>query len=147
MNGTEPLSYWLIVREEKGRVEVLTIWLAGYGEVLPVFSFEEEARSFCERRGLGGGWRDKKVSTDELVLVLFGLCADVERVALDPLPQAGTETLLALTHMRCEDFVEFLFRENTSHAHIGYAQGPVRTASGRARFDTQPELDDTFPLW
>ncbi len=80
-------------------------------------------------------------------MVLFGLCADVERVALDPLPQAGTETLLALMHMRCEDFVEFLFRENTSHAHIGHAQGPVRTASGRARFDTQPELDDTFPVW
>lgn len=147
MNGTESPAYWLIVRQESSRVDVLTIWLAGHGEALPVFSFEEEARSFCERRGLRSGWRDKKVSTDELALVLFGLCADVERIALDPLPQAGTEMLLALTHMRCEDFLEFLFRENTSHVHIGHAQNPIRTASGRARFDGQPELDDTLPVW
>lgn len=146
MNGTESPSYWLIVREERSRVEVLTIWIAGHGEALPVFSFEEEARSFCERRGLGGGWRDKKVATDELALVLFGLCADVERVALDPLPQAGTETLLALTHMGCEDFVEFLFRENTGHAHTGHAQGSARTTSGCAG-SGQPELDDTFSVW
>ncbi len=81
-------------------MEVLTIWLSGHGEALSVFSFEEEARSFCERRGLGSGWRDKNVSTEELALALFGLCGDVERVALDPSPQPGTETLLALTHMR-----------------------------------------------
>jgi len=115
MNGTESLSYWLIVREERNRIEVLTVWLAGSGEALPVFSFEEEARSFCERRGLGSGWLPRKISTEELALVLFGLCADVERIALDPLPQAGAEMLVALTYMRCEDFLEFLFRENTSH--------------------------------
>lgn len=145
MNETESPSYWLIVREERSRVEVLTIWLAGHGEALPVFSFEEEARSFCERRGLEGGWRDKKVATDELALVLIGLRADVERVALDPLPQADTETLLVLTHMGCEDFVEFLFRENMDHARTGHAQGSARTTSGCAG-PAQPELDGTFSV-
>jgi hypothetical protein len=147
MNGTESLSYWLIVREERSRVEVLTVWLTGHGEALPVFSFEEEARRFCKRRGLGSGWRGKEISTDELALVLFGLCADVERVALDPLPQTGTEMLVPLTYMRCEDFLEFLCRESTSHDHIADTQDPARATLGRARFDGQPELDDPFPLW
>ncbi len=49
MNGTESLSFWLIVREERNRMEVLTVWLTGRGEALPVFSSEEEARIFCER--------------------------------------------------------------------------------------------------
>ena len=147
MNGTESLSYWLIVREERSRVEVLTIWLTGRGEALPVFSFEEEARSFCERRGLGSGWRVKEISTEELALVLFGLCADVERIALDPLAQKGTEMLMPLTYMRCEDFLEFLFRESTSHDHIADTQDPAAATLGRTRFDGQPELDDPFPLW
>jgi hypothetical protein len=147
MNGTESLSYWLIIRDESSRVEVLTVWLTGHGEALPVFSFEEEARRFCKRRGLGSGWRGKKLSTDELTLVLFGLCADVERVTLDPLPQAGTEMLVPLTCMRCEDFLEFLFREGTSHDHMGDRQDPARATLDRARFDGQPELDDPFPVW
>ena len=148
MNGRESLSYWLIVREERSRVEVLTIWLTGRGEALPVFSFEEEARSFCERRGLGSGWRGKEISAEELALVLFGLCADVERIALDPLAQKGTEMLMSLTYMRREDFLEFLFRESTSHDHIADTQDPAAATLGRStRFDGQPELDDPFPLW
>jgi hypothetical protein len=147
MNGTESLSYWLIVRDEKSRVEVLTVWLTGHGEALPVFSFEEDAKSFCERRGLGSGWRVKEISTDELALVLFGLCADVKRIALDPLAQKGAEMLVPLTCMRCEDFLGFLFREGTSHDHIADPQDPARATLGRTRFDGHPELDDPFPLW
>jgi len=126
MNGTESLSYWLIVRDKSSRVEVMTVWLTGHGEALPVFSFEEDARSFCERRGLGSGWRSKEISTDELALVLFGLCGDVERVALDPLPQIDAEVMVPLTCMRCEGFLEFLFRENTSHDHIADTQDPAK---------------------
>ena len=146
MNGTESLSYWLIIRDERSRVEVLTVWLIGHGEALPVFSFEEEARRFCKRRGLGSGWRGKEISSDELTLVLFGLCADVERVTLDPLPQAGTEMLVPLTCMRREDFLGFLFRESTSHNHMEDRQDPARATLDRACFDGQPELDDPFPL-
>ena len=51
MNGTESLSYWLIIKDERSRVEVLTVWLTGHGEALPVFSFEEEARILTSSKG------------------------------------------------------------------------------------------------
>ncbi len=148
MNGTELPSYWLIVRHERNRVEVLTVWLTGRGEALPVFSFEEEARIFCEREAVGSGWRVRETSPGELASVLLGLCADVERVALDPLPPTDVGMLGNLLCVGREDFVKFLFREKTSHDHTGDAQGAARVTLGRARFDGQPELDGPlFPSW
>jgi hypothetical protein len=144
MNGTELLPYWLIVRHERNRMEMLTVRLAGGGETLPVFSFEEEARVFCERGALGSGWRLRVTSTGELASVLLGLCAHVERVALDPLPLAGAEMLVALVSMRREDFVKLLCREKMSHDYTGDGRGAAKATSGRARFEGQLELDDSF---
>jgi hypothetical protein len=132
MNGMKPSSYWLIIRDVRDRMEVLTVWLTGHGEALPVFSFGEDARNFCERRGLESGWHGKEISIEELALVLCGLCADVERIALDPLLQTDAEMLVALTYMRCEDFLTFLFRENTSHVNTADTQGPARATLGGA---------------
>jgi hypothetical protein len=45
--------YWLIEKREAGRTEMLTIGLDEDREMLPVFSYEEEARLFLCLRGLG----------------------------------------------------------------------------------------------
>jgi hypothetical protein len=46
--------FWLIVRHRTGGMEVLRIALARGEEVLPVFSFEDEARMFLELGASGG---------------------------------------------------------------------------------------------
>ncbi len=107
-NEERPKPYWLIVKRESRQLDVLTTNLFGTGEALPVFSFEEEARMFLEHRALRRPWRVRKTTAGELISVLFGPCAAVERVALDPLPDVGAEALVYLASMHREGFVEFL---------------------------------------
>jgi hypothetical protein len=53
----------------------------------PAFGFEEEEAELFLRLGrLGGGWRVREGRRGGIVSVFHGPCADVERVALDPLP-------------------------------------------------------------
>lgn len=148
MNGRESLSYWLVVREERDRMEVLTVWLSGRGEALPVFSLEEEARIFCEREASAreSGWRLRQTSTGELVSVLLGLCADVKRVALDPLSQADAGMLGNLLCVERKDFVRFLLRKR-SYRHAGGGQGEAQDTPSRDRFDGQLYFDDSSPWW
>jgi hypothetical protein len=55
--------------------------------VLPVFCFREEADLFLRfETPEDEGWRVKRVTTGELVSLLYSLCAAVDHVALDPLP-------------------------------------------------------------
>jgi hypothetical protein len=81
---------------------VLTIE-CGSEEVLPVFSFREEAVAFLGLGGYGGEWRVKESHAGELVSVLMGLCAGVGRVALDPLPKT-----VGFVSLDREDFVRHL---------------------------------------
>ena len=59
----------------------------GGEQALPVFSGEGEAEMFV---WLGGafedGWRVRETSAGELVSILYGPCAGVGSVALDPSP-------------------------------------------------------------
>ncbi len=96
-------TYWLIAKNENRRMEVLTIERAGE-EVLPLFSFGEEAVAFLGLGGYGGEWRVKESWAGELVSVLMGLCAGVGRVALDPLPK----TVGFVRSLDREDFVRHL---------------------------------------
>lgn len=86
-------SSWLIVRQENGGKSVLTLDSAGKvggEEMLPVFSFEEEASLFVRLKGLRrDGWRVAKSANGEILSLLFGLCRGVKRVAFDPLPGIG----------------------------------------------------------
>jgi hypothetical protein len=78
--GTRPL--WLIAEQRCNGLEVFTIGT----DVLPVFSFEEEAQMFL---GLGhaiDGWQVRETTYGELISVLYGPCREVEHVALDPVP-------------------------------------------------------------
>jgi hypothetical protein len=99
--------YWLIVRQDVGRTKVLTTGLPSGEETLPVFSFEDEAKMFLELEAFDG-WRVGETTAGELTSILFGPCAGVPRVALDPLPGPGAAALAGLVSMEREAFVESL---------------------------------------
>lgn len=107
--GAAPHSlYWLIVKHDGPRMSVFTIELASSEKVLPLFGHMEEAETFL--RALGdSGWQIRETGAGELVSVLFGSCANVRKVALDPpAPGAGAEVLVDLVSLGREDFVELL---------------------------------------
>lgn len=115
-------KYWLIVKHEVGGVNVLVIDLPSGEKALAVFSFEEEAELFLHHELSGTGWWVREAMIGELVSVLYGLCASVAKVALDPLPRnvsGGTNGLLSLRH---DDFARVLVGE----------RGPPRMALGRS---------------
>jgi hypothetical protein len=108
--GPQPgSSYWLLVRNENGGLEVLATDLAGGEEALLVFSHEEEAEMFL-RLGQAGldGWQARESTAGELISVLYGLCAGVERVALDPLPEMLVERTVRLVSLSRERFVDLV---------------------------------------
>jgi hypothetical protein len=106
MDGAARPPYWLIARQENSRMDLLTVGLASGEEVLPIFSFEEEARTFLRLRTWGTGWEARETTAQELVSVLLGPDAAVERVVLDPAPEIEAEVMVSLVGMRREDFVD-----------------------------------------
>jgi hypothetical protein len=77
-------------------------------QALPVFSDEGEAEMFV---WLGGafehGWQVRDTSTGELVSILYGPCAGVGRVALDPSPGMTAETIRLVSLSR-ERFLSWI---------------------------------------
>jgi hypothetical protein len=96
-------AYWLITKNAFGRIEVLTL---DCRQTLPVFSHEEEAEMFLRLRGMDDGWRVSESRVGELVSVLYGPCAGVEEVALDPLPEMVAERIVGLVSQARECFLE-----------------------------------------
>lgn len=102
-------------------MEVLIISLSGGEKALPVFSFREEAELFHGLGALGRGWQVRGSGAGELVSVLYGLCAGVRRVALDPLPQTAAEKMLGpVMNWSRERFVDRILGEGRGHpkAHV-----------------------------
>jgi len=115
--GQQPGSaYWLVARNENGRVDVLAIGLAAGEEALPVFSHEEEAEMFLRLRRVGfEGWQARESTAGELISVLYGPCAGVKCVVLDPLPEMVAQRTVGLVSLSRERFVDLaLSRERTS---------------------------------
>ena len=108
--GTQ--RYWVIAKDAKdakdgfGRPDVLTVDLDGTGQALPVFSFEEEAEMFLWLQGTEDGQEVRETTPEQLVSILYGPCADVGRVMLDPLPEIGARMQNSLLGMDRNDFVE-----------------------------------------
>ena len=96
---------WLIAKDEDGSLEPLTV--AG-GETLPVFSFEDEAELFLHLAGLGDRWCVRTSGCGEIVSVLYGPCAQVRNVALDPLPEMVTDETLRLVSLERRRFVDHI---------------------------------------
>jgi hypothetical protein len=106
-DGTQ--RYWVIAKDAKdgfGQPEVLTVDLDGTGEALPVFSFEEEAEMFLWLQTTEDGREVRETTPGQLVSILYGPCAHVGRVMLDPLPEIGASMQNSLLGMDRNDFVE-----------------------------------------
>jgi hypothetical protein len=102
--GTQ--SYWVIAKDGFGQLELLTVDLDGTGEALPVFSLEEEAEMLPWLQTTEEGWEVRETTPWQLVSILYGPCAHVGRVILDPLPEIGARMQISLLGMDRNDFVE-----------------------------------------
>ncbi len=118
--GRRPvLSYWLITKNDNGRLEVFTTLLAGGGEALPIFSYEQEAELFLGFREAGSGWRVRESTTGELISVLCGPCASATEVSLDPLPEMVVEGTLGLVNLSRKRFVNLVLTRVNSRRREG----------------------------
>lgn len=114
-DGTSHASYWLIEKNANGPMELLIFELASGADVLPVFGFREEAELFLEL-GSCKDWRIRESRAGEIISVLYGPCADVEGVALDPLPEMVAEKTVGLVCLSRQRFVDRITdRERPPH--------------------------------
>src|SRR5919112_3941934 len=97
-------AWWLLARHGDSQSEVLILTHGGY-EMLPVFSFREDAEMYLLIEMLGGDWQVKEISAGELVSLLHEKCAIVRSVALDLLPGTLAEEVGELVGLDCERFV------------------------------------------
>jgi hypothetical protein len=106
--GTQ--RYWVIAKDGFGRPagqpDLLTVDLDGTEQALAVFSFEEEAEMFLWLQTTEDGREVRETTPGQLVSILYGPCADVGRVMLDPLPEIGARMQNSLLGMDRNDFVE-----------------------------------------
>ena len=102
---------WIIKSHQNHRTEALTIDAGVQGSFLAVFSFEEEAEAFL-RLSVDGEdekeWQSEPMETGELVSVLLGSCADVKRVALDPLPLPLGRAMFPLVSINRDTLLGYL---------------------------------------
>ena len=117
-------AYWLITKTANGRVQVLT-FDCGTGEALPVLSHAEEAEMFLSLGQAGGEWRVTESRVGGLISVLYGPCARVKEVALDPLPEMVARGTLGLVSIARDRFMDYL-----ANARIrSRSSGPERAQS------------------
>ena len=96
--------YWTIVRDDSRRVDVFTVDPDARGEALAVFGFEEEAEMFLCLQEMEAGWQARETTAGELVSMLYGPCAGVERVVIDPMPRQIACTEVPPLSIRSTDF-------------------------------------------
>ncbi len=88
--------------------ELLRIALRSGEETLPVFSSRRAAQNFLLSNALGREWYARESYAGELVSLLLGLYAGIERVLLDPLPGCLTARDTPANLMPRERFVHYL---------------------------------------
>jgi hypothetical protein len=123
----DPVSYWLIAEKRNNRLEVLTIRTGCEQETLPVFSSEEEAKIILQFEGVTGGWRARERGAGELVSVLSGPCAGVEKVALDPSPEMVVEGTVGLVSLLRESFMNLIMARRSGSLRLGEPEGRSST--------------------
>lgn len=102
-------AWWLVARHSDSQSEVLIVTHGG-SEMLPVFSFREEAEMYLRIEALGGDWQVREMSAGDLVSLLHEKCATVRRVALDLLPGTWADEVAELVGLDCERFVSRVVR-------------------------------------
>jgi hypothetical protein len=96
-------AYWLIVKHENDWIEALTL---DCEKAVAIFSHEDEAEMFLRLEDVGEDWRISESGVGELVSVLYGPCAGVKEVVLDPLPEMVAERTVGLVSLDREYFIE-----------------------------------------
>ena len=114
-----PVSYWLLAEKRNNWLEVLTIRTDHDQETLPVFSSEEEVEIILRFRGVTGGWRARESSAGELVSVLSGPCAGIEKAALDPSPEMIVEGTVGLVSLLRESFMNLITAKRSESLSSG----------------------------
>ena len=108
-------KWWMLAKDDDLGAGVLLADCDGE-QALPVFSDEGEAEMFV---WLGGvfehGWQVRETSAGELVSILYGPCAGVGMVALDPSPGMTAETIRLVSLSR-ERFVSWVLDSSCSHS-------------------------------
>ena len=115
-------AYWLITKTANGRVEVMTLG-RGTWETLPIFGHAEEAEMFLRLGQAGDEWRVTESRAGGLISVLYGPCARVKEVALDPLPEMVARRIVGLVTISRDRFVD----------HLANARRRSRSSSGPDR--------------
>ncbi|AHY46116.1 Hypothetical Protein RradSPS_0833 [Rubrobacter radiotolerans] len=105
--GSDKRSYWVIARKDEPRDEVMVL-ARGPASVMPVFSFSEEADLFLWLGGFGELWRVEEVEGRNLVNLLLDGYADVDEVALDPIPEVQARPVMSLVAVSRARFIEAL---------------------------------------
>ncbi len=101
-------TFWLLVRHEDRQMKVLMVSCSGE-QALPVFSGEGEAEMFVWFEGaFKDGWQVRETSAGELVSILYGPCAGVGRVALDPSPEMVGINAVSLVSVTRERFLSWI---------------------------------------
>ncbi len=116
-------AFWLITKTANGRVGVLTLD-CGIGEALPVFSHAEEAEMFLRFGQVDDDWRVTESRAGGLISVLYGRCACVKEVALDPLPEMVARGIVGLVTIARDRFMDHL-----ANARRRSPSGPDRARS------------------
>lgn len=124
--------YWLIARNGNAGIEVLVLDRNSQ-KTLPVFSFEEEAEMFLRFGNVGGDWRIRESGGGELISVLYGLCAVVREVALDPLPEMVAERFVGLVSLDRDRFIERIMNRSGQLEIRDSGRGSLREAEGSRR--------------
>ena len=111
--------FWLVVRHENRQMEVLMVACSGNAcsplQALPVFSGDGEAKMFVWLEGaFEDGWRARETSIGELVSILYGPCAGVGRVALDPPTEMVGINAISLISVTRERFLSWVLGSPSS---------------------------------
>ncbi|CAA9428481.1 MAG: hypothetical protein AVDCRST_MAG80-402 [uncultured Rubrobacteraceae bacterium] len=134
---------WLIANHENGRIDVFTLRPDDDREVLPVFSFKEEAETFLRLGETETAWRARETTAGELISLLYGPCARVNRVALDPVPVVDGEMGFDLAGWGRRDFLQNfvsapLVRNQDSRAEVTIVTGLLKSPDGRGTPSREP---------
>lgn len=96
----------MIAKDCFRQINVFTVGLEAGREAMPVFSSEEEAEMFLWLQTTEDGWTVRETSPGQLTSVLYGPCADAEKVMLDPLSEIGAGEQVGLVSIDRESFLE-----------------------------------------
>lgn len=98
--------YWAIARHKHNRLDLFEARIGG-GNVLPVFSSEEQAEAFLLSQATGE-WETRPTGVGELISLLSDPYRHTTRVALDPPPEAMDETIPVPVGMGQQVFLDSL---------------------------------------